>query len=87
MTREEKDAHKKRNRAFICLLGGPFLILIGFSIGHGLGYGLAAIGALGIVAAVMDIRKTIKLKAAIKQKEREEAEIRAHQLRQARGQA
>jgi F0F1-type ATP synthase assembly protein I len=87
MSNAEKDQHKKASRAILVLFGGPLLIAIGVGIGGGMGWGLAVLGLLGMVAAVWDIVKTVKAKRAAKQRARDEAEIRAYHLRQARGQA
>lgn len=79
---EDKEEMKRRGRPVILVLGGGFLAFLGFNLDQPL------VGALGLLAVALGfleiVRHNNKMRAA-KQKASEEAEIRAHQLRIARG--
>ena len=84
MTDAERNEFKHRGTAVLAILMGAFFALIGFSIGGG-GILFGLFGLLLIGSGVMRVVKTYKQQAEAKQIKRDEAEIRAYQLRQARG--
>jgi uncharacterized membrane protein SirB2 len=76
------EKEKRQFQTRLMLPGGLLVALIGFSINS------AAVGWFGILCAVVSVVTVyleFKKKRAEKQVARKEAEIRAHQLRQARG--
>jgi hypothetical protein len=82
MTSAEKDQHKKAMQALAGIFGGPLLAAIGFGTHIWL---LGILGVLGFVAGIFTVYKTVKQRQEVKRIKAEEAEIRAYQLRKARG--
>ncbi|KLO26948.1 hypothetical protein ABW16_18140 [Mycolicibacter heraklionensis] len=74
---------KTRAQAALLIPGSLFLFLIGMGTGSAIFYVLAV---LGLFASGAFIYQDVKKRAEKKRVAAEEAEIRAHQLRQARGQ-
>lgn len=73
---------KRRGRPIILIFGGAFLAFIGFNLEQAL---LGAFGLVCVALGVLEIFRHQQKKQAAKKKASEEAEIRAHQLRVARG--
>jgi hypothetical protein len=81
---DQRNEMKRRGGVLVCIGGGLLLVLIGFAGGMA---PLGWIGVLALVAGVGAVYKDAKKRGAAKRKAAEESEIRAHQLRQARGQS
>jgi uncharacterized membrane protein HdeD (DUF308 family) len=83
-TSKEKDQMKGHAVIFMALVFGPVIAIAGFATHH------ALIGLFGLVllaGGVWRLYRSIKTWQERRRIKAEEAEIRAHQLRQARGQA
>lgn len=79
---EDKEKAKKAGMALVGIFGGLLLAAIGFGIGSII---LGLVGVIGVISGVATVYMDIKKKQAAKQVAKEQAEIRAHQLRVARG--
>ncbi|SHV16160.1 hypothetical protein [Mycobacteroides abscessus] len=85
MTDDERNETKRRGTPVLLIMFGLLFALIGFSVGGG-GIWLGLFGLFAIGIAVLKIVQDGKKRAAAKTKAAEDAELRAYQLRQARGQ-
>jgi hypothetical protein len=84
MTDDQRDETKRRGGPLLLIVLGGLIALIGFSSG-GFGIWLGLLGLFSIGIAALAIKQNAAKDAIAKKKAAEDAEIRAHQLRKARG--
>jgi len=75
---------KRQMQSALLIPVGLFIAVIGFSVGVAWVWGF---GLVCLLVGGLNAYSTIKKRGAAKQIAQQEAEIRAHQLRQARGEA
>lgn len=84
MSSDDKDQAKKRGTPILLAMLGALFVLIGLSLAPE-GLILSAFGALSLGVAILAMKQQAAADALAIKRRAEDAEIRAHRLRQARG--
>lgn len=84
MSSGDKDRAKKRGTPILLAALAALLMLIGLSLGSD-GWILTVFGGFSLLVAVVAIKKQAATDAIAVKRAAEDEEIRAHRLRQARG--